>query len=229
MALRLIHSPQTTALQQPREKIQEFGVESLNDSELLAAFLGTGYKHLSVGQLSKHLLAEFGTRGLFQFQKLEDFQAATGLPFVKSCQILAISEYFRRLQHRDDHCLKSTEQFYEYIKDDFKHSRFEQLRIVCLDAQRRVLFNGLIAQGSSNNLSITLASILHHPIRLNAQSFYLAHNHPEGDSKPSKEDIAFTLQLKKEVLKFGLKFEDHLIVSEKGFYRFYSFALKGVI
>ena len=204
----------------------DYGIESLNDSELLSAFLGTGYKGLNVSQLSKHLLAEFGTRGLFQFQNLEDFQDATGLPFVKSCQLLAMGEYFRRLQRKDDTCLKSSEQFYEYIKEDFKRSTFEQLRITCLDPQRRVLYSGLIAQGSGNKLSVTLASVLHHPIRLNATSFYLAHNHPNGDLKPSKEDIAFTLQVKKAVHEFGLKFEDHLIIGSEGFF---SFGLKGII
>ncbi len=226
MALTLVQSQSEQEHKKPREKIQAYGVESLNDAELLSAFLGTGYRDLSVEQLSKFLLAEFGTRGLLQFKSLEDFQEATGLPLVKSCQILAISEYFRRLQHRDDTCLKSSEQFFEYIKDDFKRSSFEQLRITCVDPQRRVLFTGLIAQGSSNKLSVTLASVLHHPIRLNAHAFYLAHNHPEGDVKPSKEDIDFSLQLKNETQKFGLNFEDHLIIGTDGFF---SFSLEGVI
>lgn len=212
--------------QQPREKIQEYGVESLNDSELLSAFLGTGYKDLSVDQLSKHLLSQFGTRGLFQFSKLDTFQEATGLPFVKSCQLLAMGEYFRRLQRKDETCIKSSEQFYEYIRDDFKRTSFEQLRVVCLDPQRRVLYTGLIAQGSANSISVTLASVFHHPIRLNAQSFYLAHNHPKGKLNPSQEDITFTLQIKRESEKFGLQFEDHLILGLEGFY---SFALKGAI
>lgn len=226
MALKLVHSSKLEEKKQPREKIQAYGIENLNDSELLSAFLGTGYKDLNVEQLSKHLLGEFGTRGLFQFQSLEDFQQSTGLPFVKSCQLLAMGEYFRRLQRKDDTCLKSSEQFYEYVREDFKRSAFEQLRITCLDPQRRVLFTGLIAQGSANNVSVTLASILHHPIRLNAHAFYLAHNHPKGELKPSQEDIAFTLRIKKEAHKFGLLFEDHLIVGAEGFY---SFALKGLI
>lgn len=227
MALQLAkNGSKKETKKQPREKIVDYGIESLNDSELLSVFLGTGYKGLNVEQLSKHLLAEFGTRGLFQFQNLEDFQGITGLPFVKSCQLLAMGEYFRRLQRKDDTCLKSSEQFYDYIKEDFKRSTFEQLRISCLDPQRRVLYSGLIAQGSGNKLSVTLASVLHHPIRLNATSFYLAHNHPNGDLKPSKEDIAFTLQIKKAVHEFGLQFEDHLIVGPEGFF---SFGLKGVI
>lgn len=226
MRLSLIPKNPAKARKKPREKILENGVESLNDAELLSAILGTGYKEMSVQQLSNYLLSQFGTRGLFQFHELDYFQQETGLPFVKSCTLMAIGEYFRRLNSRDDTQIKSSQQLYDYIKDDFKNTTFEQLRIVCTDAKRRVLFSGLIAQGQANKLSVTLADIMHHPIRLNATHFYLAHNHPDGSIKPSKEDEEFTLQIKDTTLNFGIEFSDHLVIGGK---RFYSFALKGIL
>lgn len=224
--MKLVESKTFKDPQRPREKIVKSGVESLNDHELLATILGTGYKKMSVEQLSKHLLAEFGIRGLFQFHSLQDFQAATGMPLVKSCQILAMSEYYRRLNKRDNVELKSTQAYFEYIKDEFKSPGFEQLRITCLDERKRVLYSGLIAQGKSNQVKVSLKDIFHHPIRLNSPYFYLAHNHPKGLSKPSQEDIEFTLKIKIAAKKFDLDFKDHLILGEDGFY---SFALKGFI
>lgn len=226
MALELIHPSFTEERMKPREKIQHYNIEALNDNELLSVVLGTGYGGLNVEQLSRHLTSEFGLRGLFQFKDLKDFQENTGLPLVKSCKFLAIGEYFRRLQKKDHTPLKSSEDFYNYIYDDFKRSSFEQLRITCLDPQRRVLFSGLIAQGRNNRLLVTLACVLHHPIRLNAKHFYLAHNHPEGVLTPSEQDIAFTLQIKEAAQNFGLHFDDHLIVGQDGFY---SFSLKGLL
>jgi len=226
--MRLILTPKqpATAGKQPREKILETGVESLNDAELLSVILNTGYKGMSVKELSKHLIAQFGTRGLFQFQELDYFQQQTGLPLVKSCVLLAIGEYFRRINQKDDTQIKSSEQLYDYLKDDFKRSTFEQLRIVCTDSKRRVLFSGLIAQGQANKLSVTLADVMHHPIRLGATHFYLAHNHPNGALEPSKEDIDFTLKVKDATFNFGLEFSDHLVLGERGFY---SFALGGFL
>ena len=226
MALELIDSSSMEEEKKPREKIQHYNVEALDDHELLSVVLGTGYGGLNVEQLSKHLMSEFGLRGLFQFKDLGDFQENTGLPLVKSCKLLAVGEYFRRLKKKDHTPLKSSEAFYDYIRDDFKRSSFEQLRITCLDPQRRVLFSGLVAQGRSNKLSVTLACVLHHPIRLNAKHFYLAHNHSEGIITPSEQDIAFTLQVKEAAQNFGLHFDDHLIVGEDGFY---SFSLKGIL
>lgn len=226
MSPKLITTKKHQQKKQPREKILEYGVESLNDAELIAIILGTGYKTMNVKQLSNHLLSEFGTRGLFEFNNLSHFQSQTGLPFVKSCILLAIGEYVRRLQKKDNVQIKSSEQLYRYIKSDFKHLSFEQLRIVCVDSQRRVLYSGLIAQGKINTLSVSLPEVFHHPIRLNCKHFYLAHNHPEGVAEPSKEDIRFTLDIKKHAEAFGLHFDDHLILGEGGFY---SFGLKGIL
>lgn len=212
--------------EKPREKIIKSGVESLNNHQLLAAILSTGYGEMNVQELSKHLLAEFGSKGLFQFQHLSDFQSATGLPLVKSCQLLAISEYYRRLNKKEQVKLLSTQGYFDYIKNDFKNVSFEQLRITCLDEQKRVLYSGLIAQGKTNQISVSLKDIFYHPIRLGSPYFYLAHNHPKGISKPSKEDIEFTLKLKIAARKFDLDFKDHIIIGEDGFY---SFALKGFI
>lgn len=223
---KLIHPSTSEPRKQPREKIIDYGISSLNDDELLAAILGTGYKNLNVKQLARHLLAEFGTRGLMDFRTLPDIQSQTGLPLVKSCTLLAMGEYMRRLNRKDSAQIKSTEQFYRYIKDEFKSSSFEQLRIVCVDSQRRVLCSSLIAQGKANSLAVSLSEVLHHPIRLNCRHFYLAHNHPEGIAQPSKEDMRFTLELKKHAQAFGLSFDDHLILGEDGFY---SFALKGIL
>lgn len=220
MAIKISNKKSSFEKLQPREKLEKFGLDALDDSELLSLIFGTGYWGLSVSELSKHLLAEFGTKGLFQFESLENFRNETGLPPVKSFQILAISEIYRRIKQKDLVQIKSSQQLYDYLKDDFKKSVFEKLVVVCTDSQRRILYSGLLAQGESNKLSVSLASIFHHQIRLNCKNFYLAHNHPNWVSKPSKEDLEFTLAVKEESLKFGLSFDDHLIFGEDGFFSF---------
>lgn len=226
MSLKIISDPHFTEKKKPREKILEYGIESLDDSELLASIFGTGYRGLDVIALSKHLLSDYGNKGILQFNDLKKIQSETGLPLVKSCQILAISEYFRRVYRKDDVCIKSSEQLYEYLKNDLIKLSYERLVIVCTDNQRRVLYSGIVAQGESNTLQVSLASVFHHPIRLNIKHFFLAHNHPQGACKASKDDIDFTACIKGESEKFGLSFDDHIIIGEDGFY---SFALKGFL
>lgn len=210
----------------PREKLQTFGSDALLDHELLSLIFGTGYKGLSVLELSQQLIGEFGSKGLFQFSTLESIQDQTGLPPVKSMQILAISEFFRRIQQRDNTKIASSEQLYEYLKPHLASSSTEKLWIVCTDSVKRVLFSGIIAIGDSNTLFVSLAQIFHHPIRLNCKNFFLAHNHPYGKAKASKQDIQLTLAIQEESQKLGLSFDDHIILGENGFF---SFSLAGVL
>ncbi|MBT4936308.1 DNA repair protein RadC [Candidatus Peregrinibacteria bacterium] len=226
MSIKLVNEYSLEEKKKPREKILQHGIESLDDSELLATIFGTGYRGLDVIELSKHLISNYGNKGILQFDSFRKVQQETGLPLVKSCQILAMAEYFRRVYRKDDVCIKSSEQLYEYLKNDLIKLSYERLVIVCTDAQRRVLYSGIIAQGESNTLQVSLASIFHHPFRLNIKHFFLAHNHPQGSCSASQDDIAFTACMKEESEKFGLSFDDHIIIGEEGFY---SFALKGFL
>ena len=53
-----------------------------------------------------------------------------------------------------------------------------------------------------------------------ASAVIVAHNHPNGDLKPSKEDIHITNQLKEAANILGLDLLDHIIFSAKGYYSF---------
>lgn len=226
MSIKLIPFSQVLHDKKPREKIVEFWIDSLNDIELLSVIFWTWYKWMDVMQLAQHLLNDFGTKGLMQFDNINDLQSKAWLPLVKSCLILAIGEYFKRISMKDDVKIKSSEQLYDYIKDEFKNTSFEKLMIVCVDNQRRVLYSWPIAQWEPNSLQVSLASVFHHPIRLNIRNFYLVHNHPNWVSNASKEDINFTLEIKKECLKYWFSFDDHLIIWNDWFY---SFSLNGIV
>ena len=48
----------------------------------------------------------------------------------------------------------------------------------------------------------------------------IAHNHPSGVLKPSKEDDMLTMRVKKACEAVGIRFVDHLIVTGKGYYSY---------
>jgi DNA repair protein RadC len=53
----------------------------------------------------------------------------------------------------------------------------------------------------------------------------IAHNHPSGDTSPSKGDIAVTNEVKEVGLKLGITLHDHIIVSRNGTVSFKSMGL----
>ena len=55
----------------------------------------------------------------------------------------------------------------------------------------------------------------------NAGYVIIAHNHPNGNPRPSKADIAMTKSIRDALSVMGVGLVDHIIVSDD---RFYSFA-----
>ena len=54
-----------------------------------------------------------------------------------------------------------------------------------------------------------------------ASSIVCMHNHPSGDTKPSREDIIFTKSLIKIGEINGIPVVDHIIVGDNSYYSFY--------
>lgn len=54
-----------------------------------------------------------------------------------------------------------------------------------------------------------------------ASSIVCLHNHPSGDTSPSREDINFTRSLLEIGDTFGIPVLDHIIVGDNGYYSFY--------
>ena len=50
----------------------------------------------------------------------------------------------------------------------------------------------------------------------NGTNFYLLHNHPSGNTKPSLEDIELTIEIVKEAKKLGVNLLDHFIITKNG-------------
>jgi len=64
------------------------------------------------------------------------------------------------------------------------------------------------------------------PAPLHITGSFTLHNHPSGDTTPSREDIEITKRLKDAGELLGIRVLDHLIVGEEGYY---SFANNGIL
>ncbi len=64
-------------------------------------------------------------------------------------------------------------------------------------------------------------------VRIFATSIIVAHNHPSGNLKPSKQDLDLTQKLKQSGLILEIPIVDHLILAPQQGY--YSFADEGMI
>ncbi len=88
----------------------------------------------------------------------------------------------------------------------------EHLHAFFVDSQNRLLAAHHVSTGPISASIVHPREVLDPPIREGAAHLVVAHNHPSGDSTPSREDIVLTRQLAAAARLLGLRVHDDVII-----------------
>lgn len=107
-----------------------------------------------------------------------------------------------------------------YIEEIFRLSNQaeEVMVMLVLDIKNNVIGAFEVSRGSLNASIVHPREVFKRALLLNGASIILAHNHPSGDTTPSKEDIKTTRRLVEGGDILGINVLDHLIIGDNGRY-----------
>jgi DNA repair protein RadC len=77
-----------------------------------------------------------------------------------------------------------------------------------------------VSSGGTAGVVIDTKLIFVAALKTNAASIILAHNHPSGNLTPSRQDEQFTAKLKSAGQLLDIPVQDHIIVTNEGYYSF---------
>ena len=103
---------------------------------------------------------------------------------------------------------------YTIFKPLLENSDREKLLVCCLNTKNEPTNISVVSIGSLNSSIVSPREVFKTAILSNAASLILAHNHPSGDTTPSKEEIKVTLSLKESGKILGIKLIDHIIIGD---------------
>lgn len=210
--------------EKPRERLIAQGVHALKDSELLAILISTGSGKESAIDLARNILnANENKLDLFTTVTLEKLTEINGIGPAKATTILAAIEFGRRVSitsPKQGEKLTTYHQFYTLF-DHIKHLKHEEFWVACLNAKSELIDKTCIHKGNINKIVVDPRLIFAKALEKKATSIVLAHNHPSGDSNPSKDDIRLTNDLKKIGDLMQIKLADHVIMSSTTNFSFY--------
>lgn len=212
----------------PREKLINFGPESLTQIELLAILLRVGTKNKNVIELSREILNKFNINQVSRktYSELLEFK---GIKKAKATQIVALFEFSRRLQFEKYKSnikvkIKSSKDVYENVFFDFSNLTIEKVMLILVDSKNQIIKKEFIHEGSINYSIIEPRNIIKKILSYDAYGFFLIHNHPSGDITPSQEDKNITKKIKEICDKLNISFLDHLIIGDN-YYSFFDNSL----
>ena len=125
--------------------------------------------------------------------------------------------------------ISSSSDAYSVLKDLWEEGKMElveQFKVLFLNRANRILCLFNVSTGGITGTVADPRIIYTAALKVNAVSLVLAHNHPSGSLKPSRQDEELTQKIKSAGSFLDIKVLDHVILSSEGYY---SFADEGLL
>ena len=201
----------------------------LHDHELVEYLLALAIPRRDTKPLAKQLIDEFGgLSGLLvadadvlgNFPGMGETSAAA-LKIVRIAALRLVSEPVR-----EQPVLASWQALLDYLRADMAHLAHERVRVLHLNSKNRLIRDELVREGSIDQAAIYTREVIKRALALGSAAIILVHNHPSGDSSPSRQDIAITKDICDAARTLGIAVHDHIIIGKDGHT---SFRSKGLI
>ena len=201
----------------PREKLQQSGVTSMGDNELLAVLIGHGTRRASALALANDVLA--AARGLHGLTRLHlaELARVPGIGPVQAARVLAAVELGRRTlltAARERPRFRNAQEVAQFLLPRYGAFPVERVGVVLLDARHRLMSARLLSTGAIDASFARPREIYREALLAGASAVVVFHNHPSGDAAPSRDDITLTARLQRSGDVVGIELVDHVILAD---------------
>lgn len=193
--------------------------DALLDHELVEYLLALAIPRRNTKPLAKKLIEEFGgLSGLLtadgDMLKNREGMGEASAAAIKIVQVAALRLLSAPL--REQPVISSWQALLDYLRADMAHLAHERVRVLHLNSKNRLIRDELISEGSIDQAAIYPREVIKRALDLGTAAIILVHNHPSGDSSPSRQDIAVTRDICDAGRKLGIKLHDHIIIGQEG-------------
>lgn len=208
----------------PREKMLDKGIGALTDAELLAILIGSGNTEETAVELMRRVLASCN-HNLNELGKLtvDDLCTYKGIGPAKAISICAASELGKRrklseLTERNQ--VTCSTDVYNLMHPLMCDLPTEECWVLLLNQSNKVIDKVKISSGGISETSVDVRCVLREALIKRAVSIILCHNHPSGNTRPSKEDDKLTSKMRQAGEYMNINLADHLIVCDGHYYSY---------
>jgi DNA repair protein RadC len=204
----------------PRERLQLFGAQCLSDSELLAILINTGMQNFSALDIARSMLKTFTTLSDLGSRSVKEMCTIKGIGMAKAIGLSAAFELGRRYQQEEfnpSHILHTPHDVAKYFIPRMRGARTESFYIAMLNTANIVISIKKISEGSLNSSVVHPREVFRIAVIESAASIIALHNHPSGNTEPSKEDISLTKQIALAGSMMSIQLLDHIIIAGETF------------
>lgn len=201
--------------QKPRERLLNNGPAHLSDGELLAILINTGRKGFSSLDIANELLKSVESLKQLKALSINDLNKVKGIGLYKALILKAAFELGERMHSGslDEKIqITSPQDVANFMMGKMEHLTQEKFIVLFLNSKNVVIKQKTIFIGTLNSSIVHPREIFSEAIKCASNAIVVLHNHPSGDTTPSKEDISATNRLRECGEILGIDLLDHIII-----------------
>ena len=199
-----------------RERVLNGGAQHLADYELLEMLLFAASPRGDTRPIARNLIKEFGSLAGVMSASREKLLKISGVGDAVIATIRVaerLGEKLLRSPLEKRNILSSWQALLEYCQGTMGNKEIEHFRILFLNNRNHMIADEVQQTGTVNQAAVYPREVVKRALELGATSLILVHNHPSGDTSPSKSDIQITEDINKAANALNISVHDHLIVS----------------
>lgn len=203
--------------QKPRERLINNGSAHLSDVELLAILINTGRKGFSSLDIANELLKSVESLKQLKALSINDLNKVKGIGLYKALILKAAFELGERMHYgslEEKIQITSPQDVANFMMGKMEHLTQEKFIVLFLNSKNVIIKQKTIFIGTLNSSVIHPREIFSEAIKCASNAIVVLHNHPSGDTTPSKEDIRATNRLRECGEILGIDLLDHIIIGD---------------
>lgn len=202
--------------EQPPQRLENFGVSAVSDTELLAMILqGNGTRAEQAVTLASRLIAEAGSVGALLSWGAPEYRRLNGIGRIKALQLSAIAEIARRMMtsmREAAPLLNRADLIAAHMAPVTAGLQVEKFWVLCLNRKNRLLKQVEVTSGTATAALAHPREVFRAAVREAATAIVCVHNHPSGDPAPSAPDLHVTRVIREAAKAVDIQLLDHVII-----------------
>jgi DNA repair protein RadC len=201
--------------QRLRQRFLEAGPSALADYELLELILFPAVPRQDTKPLAKALIDRFGGFAGVVNAEPAELMAVAGMGETTTVAVKAVQAALQRVLKAEivqRPVLSSWDRLLDYCRSTMAHARIEEFRLLFLDRKNALIADEVQQTGTVDHTPVYPREVVKRALELGASALILVHNHPSGDTTPSKADIEVTRAVIGAARPLGIEVHDHLII-----------------
>ncbi len=200
----------------------------LPDYELLELLLFHSIPRQDVKPLAKTLIQRFGSLGGVLAASPERLAEQPSIKESTVVLLKVVRQAAMRLGREEvieRSVLTSWDALLTYCRATMADEDTERFRVLFLNRKNVLIADEIQQKGTVDHTPVYPREVVKRALELGATALILVHNHPSGDSEPSRADVDMTRAVRDACSGVGVVLHDHVIVSKAGHVSFKSMGL----